>query len=389
MRNCDQQVYLNNAATSFPKPARVIRAVTEYLQSVPVEPGRTCSGAPWPDMVASCRSQLATLLHARSDDNIVFTSGATESINLAVRGLALEGAHVITTVVEHNSLLRPLRTLESDGVISLSIVDCDATGYVEPEAILEHIQPDTRLIAMSHASNVTGRIQDIVSIGPIAREHGILSLFDASQSVGVAPIDLQKLQVDLLAFTGHKSLWGMPGIGGLYVRDGLYLEPLKTGGTGTHSHLPYQPEHRPLLYEAGTLNLPGIVSLAAGIDEILEIGPSALYKRARQQRQKLLMGFREMPGVTVQGSTTPGDDSLPLLSFTVAGHSPEEIGYMLEQSFGVVSRTGLHCAPLIHRALGTFPEGTVRLSPSWLTTDEELAIAIDALQRITTAGVRV
>ncbi|MCB2230203.1 aminotransferase class V-fold PLP-dependent enzyme [bacterium] len=386
MTNRSGQLYLNNGASSFPKPERVLREVDRYLRGIPAQPGRGSGGCPTDDPVGECRARLAKLFLAGSPENIVFTSGATESLNLAIRGLHLDGAHVITTAIEHNSVLRPLYLLEQDSRISLTIVGCDQSGWVDPESILESIQPDTRLVAISHCSNVTGQVQDIEAIGTIAREHGILMLVDAAQSAGAVDINLTTLPIDLLAFTGHKAMWGLPGIGGLYIRPGLYLEPLKTGGSGIKSALLHQPPERPLLYEAGTLNMPGIVSLKAGLDEIEAIGKTAFQRRAAVQRRRLEDGLREIEGVTVYGASGP-NDTQPLVSFRQSGLTPEETSYILQESYGIICRSGLHCAPLIHEYLGSAPDGTVRISPSWFTTDEELVGCLDAIRETALAGV--
>ena len=266
---CYSMIYLNNAATSYPKPREVNAAISSYLNEMPFHASRVGFEMQQVNIVDSCRDKLATLFNVENPRQIVFTSGSTESLNLAILGLSFNECHVITTSIEHNSVLRPLKTLEREGVITLSIVACDEAGYVNPQKIAHAIQKNTKLIVVNHSSNVTGTVLDIKTISRIARSHGIVLLVDASQSAGCVPIDVQQWDIDMLAFTGHKSLYGIPGIGGLYIREGIVLNPLKVGGTGVRSDLLYQPEEMPLYYEAGTQNVPGIVSLDAGVAFIL------------------------------------------------------------------------------------------------------------------------
>ena len=275
-------LYLNNAATSYPKPKQVIEAVVCYLKSVPFHASRTGFEIQTEDVITSCRQKLCQLFNAPQPDRMIFTSGSTESLNLAIKGLELNGGHVITTTIEHNSVLRPLFKLEKEGKIRLTIVDCDARGHVDPQKINQAIHPNTKAVVINHSSNVTGTITDIQAISDIAHAHGAVILVDASQSAGCTPIDIKGWDIDLLAFTGHKSLFGLPGIGGLYIKENIKLRPLKVGGTGVRSDLTEQPPESPIYYEAGTLNLPGILALNQGVDFILNTG----LKKMEQHKKK-------------------------------------------------------------------------------------------------------
>ncbi len=376
----NDKIYLNNAATSYPKPERVINAVIACIASLPFHSLRAGYDMTEGDVVSSCREKLARLFNVDNPSNIFFTSGSTESLNLALNGLDLEG-HVITTAIEHNSVYRPLKRLESRGSIALTIVDCDINGYVEPESIRSAVRSDTRAVVVNHCSNVIGTILDLRAISGIAHESGALLVVDASQSAGAIAIDVMDLNIDILAFTGHKSLYGLPGIGGIYVRDGIDLEPLKVGGTGVKSDLLYQPEERPLYYESGTQNISGIVSLDAGLSFILEEGIEKISKRKEMLFGEMLRYLKDKPGIILYGRRDiEGREAI--VSFNIDGCSPQEIGYILENSFDIIVRSGLHCAPVIHQGLGSYPLGSIRVSPSYFTGIEEVEIFMDAMNQI-------
>ena len=376
----NDKIYLNNAATSYPKPERVIDAVTACISSVPFNSLRAGYEMAEGDVVYSCREKLSKLFNADNPRNIFFTSGSTESLNLALNGLDLEG-HVITTAIEHNSVYRPLKRLESRGAVELTVVDCDMKGFVEPESIRSAVTSNTRAIVVNHCSNVIGAILDLRAISGIAHESGALLIVDASQSAGALAIDVTDLNIDILAFTGHKSLYGLPGIGGVYVRDGIALEPLKVGGTGVKSDLLYQPEERPLYYESGTQNIPGIASLDAGLSFVLEEGIDKIRKRKKMLFGEMLGYLRGKRGIILYGSgDLEGREAIA--SFNIDGCSPQEIGYILENSFDIIVRSGLHCAPLIHQSLGSYPLGSIRVSPSYFTEIDEVEIFMDAINQI-------
>jgi len=374
-------IYLNNAATSFPKPKEVRDAVAAYLGNPPFHAARTGYDQQPDDVVFACRQSLATLFNIQSPERIVFTSGATEALCLAIFGLELHDAHVVSTLIEHNSVLRPLKTLERDGAIRLTLADCDASGRVDAQALCEQIGPGTKAVIVNHCSNVTGAVTDLRTIGTATREQGIPFIVDASQSAGHIPIDVDAMHIDLLAFTGHKSLYGLQGIGGLFIRNGMHLKPLKVGGTGVRSDDLFQPQTMPMYYEAGTPNLPGIVSLHAGVSFILETGLEQIRKRKEHCVQKMLEQLVKKSGIIVYSSheskAPPG-----LFSFNIKNMTPADVGYMLENSFAIIIRSGLHCAPLIHKALHSYPHGSVRVSPSYFTTDDEIAAFLGAIETI-------
>ncbi len=373
-------IYLNNAATSYPKPDSVIKAVTKYINSLPLNPERSGFTGDEDNVIKKCRKNLALLFNIKNPDRVIFTSGATESLNLAIKGLELYKKHIITTRIEHNSVIRPLKHLEREGIIELSFVECNKQGYVGSDDIKKEIKENTGAIIVNHCSNVTGTVLDIKSISEIARTGNIIFIVDASQSAGTIPLDVTECNMDILVFTGHKSLYGLPGIGGIYIKEGINLKPLKVGGTGVRSDLLYQPEEVPMYYEAGTRNMAGIVSLCEGTSFILERGMNKIEEHKNKLVERAVRGLKEIPEIIIYGS-----EGNSIFSFNIKGIKPEDAGYILENSFEIIIRSGLHCAPLIHKSLGSYPEGSIRVSPSYFTTFEEIDFFIDAVKHI--AGV--
>jgi cysteine desulfurase / selenocysteine lyase len=373
-------VYLNNAATSYPKPREVEEAVRTALADLPHDSRRGYADH-GPGPVERCRFVLAQLLGVADPATIILTSSATEALNLLAFGSGLEGHHVITSAAEHNSVLRPLKALVTTRGVTLSIVACDGNGRVDPGAIAEAITPGTRAIVVTHASNVTGALNDIPAIACIAHDHGLRLYVDASQSAGHAPIDAAHWGADAIVFAGHKGLFGPPGIGGVVLRPGLPLEPLKVGGTGSHSSSLAQPPDWPERYEAGTANLPGIAGLRAGAEFVLRHGIDRTDHRADPVNRTIDEGLQEIPGIRIHGGSGLAA-RLPIWSCSVGTMDPEECAHMLYASFGITTRAGLHCAPLIHEAIGAPPGGTVRISPSRFTTMAEAEYLLDALRRI-------
>ncbi len=379
-------IYLNNAATSYPKPERVIKAVKECIEHPMFHASRTGYENQKKDTVSLCRQALADLFNIRDSDRIVFTSCSTESLNLALNGLQMDGGHAVTTTIEHNSVLRPLKTMEREGRIRLSIVDCKGQGDVDVEEVAAQIGPDTRAVVVNHCSNVTGAVTDIKTLGNIVSEKRIPYVVDVSQSAGAMSVDVEECRIDLLAFTGHKSLYGMPGIGGLYIRENIDLRPLKIGGTGVRSDYLFQPESMPMYYEAGTPNMPGIISLLEGVSFVLETGVQRILEHKQRCVKKIIEAFEKNEKIEFYAAGN-GNSSYPtLLSFNVKGMNPADVGYMLENSFEIAVRSGLHCAPLIHKAVGSFPDGSVRVSPSFFTTDQELEYFLESIETICEAG---
>jgi len=364
-------IYLNNAATCFPRPPLVSDAVARYLAAPPSDSHRGGAGGA-PDLVQCSRRRLCRFLGIADPSRLAFTHGATDALNMALAGLSLEHGHVVTTQLEHNSLLRPLSHLERRGELEVTVVPCDRSGWVRPQQLAEALRPSTRLVALSHASNVTGMVQNIEEICALAHTRGILVLVDAAQSVGSVPIDVETMGVDLMALTFHKNLFGLPAHGALYVRDGLDLVPYRVGGTGIRSNARLQPEEMPLRLEAGTPNLPGLAALAAGLDFLEQRPLREIGQHKSKCVQRLREGLSELPQVEFYGAR---DAHLPIAAFNIRGVAPEQAGYVLREGYDIILRSGLHCAPLIHQALGCAPEGCLRASPSCFTTDDE----IDAL----------
>lgn len=377
-------IYLNNAATSFPKPKNVIDAVHEYMYAPPFHSSRAGFERMKEDIVYYARENLAKLLNVDEPLNIIFTSGSTESLNLSIYGIPFEGKHFVTTGIEHNSVLRPLKTLEQEGKITMTIVPCDENAYVEPEAIKEAIQEDTIAVVVNHSSNVTGTILDLKEIANTAHDQDCFFIVDGSQSTGNIPIDLSDWDVDLFAFTGHKSLYGLQGVGGLYIKPGIELRPLIVGGTGTKSEVLTQPEGMPIYYEAGTPNMPGIISLAAGTDFIFEEGLENIKDHKVKLVKKMMDELRDYSGVRILN--TSERNSMSNFCFTVENMVPEEVGYILDSSYDIIVRTGLHCAPLLLEPLGVHPWGTIRTSPSYFTKENEIDKFIGAVKEIADMG---
>lgn len=372
-------LYLDNAATSFPKPESVYQAVEYAMRQVGASPGR---GGYQRSLEASriifrAREAIAGLFSIPDSSRIIFTHNATGALNLALHGTLLPGDHVITTSMEHNSLLRPLYALQ-DGGVELTIVQAGPDGMVDPDDIRAALRPNTRMIAVSHISNVCGAIQPIGRIAALCHEAGALFLVDAAQSAGYLEIDVVSDGIDLLAAPGHKGLLGPPGTGLLYVASHVRLKPILQGGTGTDSTSLEQPFTMPDGFETGTLNLPGIAGLKAGIDFVLEKGIEALFQHERNLLEQAQSRLHLIPGLTIYGPK----DSLfrgSLLSLTIAGVDSSLLAAELDQGFDIAVRAGLHCAPQAHATLGTLPGGTLRVSPGWSTTCEEIAFFSDAV----------
>lgn len=373
MEAARRRVYLDNAATSYPKPEAVYRAVDWCLREVGANAGRGGYrlALEADEIVYKARSSLAKLFNVRDASRIVFTANATEALNLAIKGLVGPGDHVVTSSMEHNAVWRCLKTLERDQGVELTVVPCAADGTLAPEAVEKALRPDTRLIVLTHASNVTGTIMPVAEVGKIARRHGIRFLVDAAQTAGVLPIDVERDHIDLLAFTGHKGLLGPFGTGGLYIREGLDPRPLKEGGTGSQSRLPYQPETLPERYEAGTLNVCGLAGLAAGVEFILNEGVEKIREKEKSLTRHALKALASVPNVEIYGPRD-AERQVGVISFNLTGVDGAEVAYVLDEVYGIMVRVGLHCAPLAHETIGTLDRGTVRIGLGYFNTFEEL-----------------
>ena len=384
-------IYFDNAATSFPKPAPVIEAMAGFLSNRAVNPGRAGFDLSLEvgRLVDQVRNRFDRFFNnpARDPDRAIFTANATDALNLAIQGVCRPGDHVLTTVLEHNSVLRPLTMLQKAGIITFDLVPCDTSGRVDPAAFEALIGPATRLVIMTHASNVCGAVQPAAEVGALCRARGVLYLLDAAQTAGLIPVDMSALQADLVAFTGHKSLLGPTGTGGLVVGPGVDIRSTRWGGTGVRSAPREHPEDFPWRLEAGTLNTVGIVGLAAGMDWIETEGAEAILEQERRLADRFLAGCAGLDKVTIHGCgephpTTLGPDRLPVISVTVAGRSAEEVGLFLDTDWNIAVRTGLQCAPLAHEALGTAPLGSVRFSFGPFNTAADVDVALAALENL-------
>ena len=381
-------VYLDNAATSYPKPEAVYLAVDRYLRECGGSPGRAShrKAREADAVVLDTRTRVATLFGVGDPARIVFTCNATESLNLAIRGVLRPGDHVLLTDLEHNAVVRPLWKLKDSLGVRLTVVESDPDGFIDPARVGAAIRPETRLVCCVHASNVLGTVQPVGEIGAIARSRGVLFLVDASQSAGVVPLEVERMGIDLLAFTGHKGLLGPAGTGGLYVREGVHVEPLKHGGTGAHSESLEPPDAMPEGYEPGTLNSPGLAGLAAGVKFVLETGVEAIRAREIELTRRLLEGLWELPGVRLYGPSTP-ERKVGITLFNFEALDPADVGRILDRRFGVMVRSGLHCSALSHQKLGTRERGAVRFSFGCFTTPADVDRAVEALREIARATI--
>ena len=331
----------------------------------------------------AAREAVASFFNAPDPLRVAFGANITEGLNLCLRGLLWPGDHVITTSMEHNSVMRPLRALTRQG-IGLTVVPCSPSGQLDPEDIRAAIQHNTVLIVINHASNVVGTLLPVAEVSKIAREQGVLLLVDSAQTAGAYPVDMQADGIDLLAFTGHKSLYGPMGTGGVVFGkrvDPGRITPLKCGGTGSRSELEEQPEFLPDKFESGTQNAVGLAGLVAGLEWVTVQGVENIRQHEIKLVGMLLDGLQEIEGVTVYGTHDPGLQTA-VVSFTVDGMSPSEIGLRLDEEFGILCRIGLHCSPAAHRTIGTFPEGTVRFGLSFFNTEDEVRRAVQAVRQL-------
>ena len=374
-------IYFDNAATTLRKPRCVVEAVTEAMCSLGNSGRGIHSGALSASRtIYEARVALAQLFGAESPERIAFTANSTQALNMAIKGVLSPGDHVITTALEHNSVLRPLYELEDRG-LQLTVLPADKLGNICYEDFEKEIRPNTRAIVTTHGSNLTGNLLDIQRIGSIAKKHGLLYIVDASQTAGVFDIDVQKMGIDILCFTGHKGLLGPQGTGGIYVREGVNITPLLSGGSGVQTYLRSHPPQMPTALEAGTLNGHGIAGLGAAVRWLRETGLSAI----REKEQALMIEFyeavREIPGITVYGDFS-NSDRCAIVTLNVRDYDSGEVSDALSAEYGIATRPGAHCAPLMHKALGTVEQGAVRFSFSHYNTKEEILIAVSALREL-------
>ena len=374
-------IYFDNAATSMRKPPCVAQAVTEAMCALGNSGRGVHSGAlSAARIIYDTRAALAQLFGAESPERIAFTANSTQALNMAIKGILNPGDHVITTALEHNSVLRPLYELEERGV-ELTVLPADGLGNICYEDFEKEIRTETKAIVTTHGSNLTGNLLDIGRIGAIAEKHGLLYIVDVSQTAGVFPIDVRKMHIDVLCFTGHKGLLGPQGTGGIYVREGVEIRPLLSGGSGVQTYLRKHPPQMPTLLEAGTLNGHGIAGLGAAVRYLREVGLDTI----RAKEQELMMTFygavREIPGITVYGDFSDSN-RCAIVTLNIRDYDSGEVSDALSELYGIATRPGAHCAPLMHEALGTVRQGAVRFSFSHYNTKEEIQIAVSALREL-------
>jgi len=378
-------IYLDNSATSFPKPESVYDFMNTFFRSKGVSPGRSGFDAALEaeEVVNGTRKMLTKLFNGGSDHNrLTFSYNATDSLNLIINGLVEEGSHVVTTMLEHNSVLRPLYFHKTKGTIDVTYVPFNNDGFVNPEDIRNAIRPNTKFVIVTHCSNVLGTIQPIEAIGKICREKGVLFVVDGSQGAGSVDFDMQACNVDVYCFTGHKCLMGPTGIGGSYVREGVEIRHTRAGGTGVRSAQESHLDEYPYRLEYGTLNLLGVGGLHAGVKWITEQGVMNIHHREMDLWEKLCNAIEQIDGVTTY-CANGRENHNPVLSFNIKGFEAGDVGTMLDVDYNIAVRTGLQCAPMVHKHIGTYDmHGTVRMSIGAFTTEEEIDAAIEAVKEI-------
>lgn len=376
-------IYLDNAATTLHKPPQVIDAVARAMGSFGNSARGTHEGALTASRtIYNTRCKLAALFGCPRPDHVAFTANSTEALNIAIHGLARAGDHVLSTDLEHNSVLRPLYRLRDERGVALDFVPADRQGRIDYADLERLLRPETRAIVCTHASNLTGDAVDLARVGALAHAHGVLLVVDASQSAGVLPIDMEKMQIDVLCFTGHKSLMGPQGTGGLCVREGVDINPWKVGGTGVQTYSESQPAQMPTRLEAGTLNGHGIAGLSAALDFLQETGIGTIHAHETALLRRFVEGVRNIPGVTLYGDFDCERTAVAALN--IGDMDSGEVSDILSEDYGIATRPGAHCAPRLHRALGTEEQGAVRFSFGWYNTEEEADAAVRAVREIAT-----
>jgi cysteine desulfurase family protein len=378
--------YLDNAATVYPKPPEILDAALDLFKRYGVNPGRSgydlCMIGG--DLVQSTRKKLTEFFGGTDPERLCFAYNASDALNILIQGMVDRGDHVVTTMVEHNSVIRPLNHLQRDGLIAVDYVAPGPDCRVDPDEIAKRIRPETRLVVVNHGSNVVGAVQPVTEIGRICRERGVRFVVDSAQTAGVVPIDVEAMNIDALAFTGHKSLLAPTGVGGIYVAEGVVVKHTRYGGTGVKSAYPLHLDEYPFRLEVGTPNVLGILGLNEAQDYIAKRGMNEIYRHEMELFSTLQESVLGIDGVTLHG-TTSLTDRLPVLSLTVDGWDPGDVGILLDGDHNVACRTGLQCAPLIHDHMGTSPRGTVRLSVGPMNTVDDIEAAIRGIDDIAAA----
>ena len=376
-------IYLDNAATTFPKPREVLAEMLEAYARMGVSAGRGSYdlATEAEETVSQVRRQVCRFFGGDDPERVVFGYNATDALNTVILGLVTPGCHVVSSRLEHNSVLRPLNHLRTQGIISYDLVPFDAQGFIDPQDVARAIRPETKLVILTHASNVLGTVQPAEEIGVICRERGVPLVLDVTQSAGIIPIDMQSLGVDAVAFTGHKALMGPTGIGGLVLRRGLEVRPTRFGGTGVDSSILLQTDTYPHRLEAGTINLLGIIGLSAGIRSIVQHGMDKIYQHEMALLKRLRDGLTSLKPVHLYCADNL-ENHVAVLLCTIEGMVAQDFGDILDGDFHVAARSGLHCAPLVHLDLGTAPSGGVRFSPGRFNTSQDIDVVLDAIRTI-------
>lgn len=381
-----QVIYLDNAATSWPKPESVYQVIDNFNRNIGANPGRGSSSKSLEagGVLLDTREALAKFFHFTDISRLIFTKNITEAINIGLKGYLNPGDHVIASSMEHNAVARPLSTLKNAGV-EVTIVECAPDGSLYPPHIERVWQKNTRMVCLTSASNVTGTIMPIKEVGQICREREAVFLVDSAQGAGIIPINVSEQNIDILAFTGHKGLCGPQGTGGFYIRPGLEIRSLIEGGTGSSSDKTVHPNFLPDKFESGTPNTPGIAGLGAGVNFILETGLEAIRRHEMELMEMMIGELKQMQGVAIYG---PADSQrqTSVLSINLAGLECGELSFLLDEKFGIITRSGMHCAPLAHQTIGTLRQGTCRVSLSYFTTQEEIEAFLGAMMKLSRAS---
>lgn len=380
-----REIYLDNSATTFPKPENVYRAMDEFFRNAGVNPGRsgTDKALEAETLVFNTRKRLTEFFNGSDEpDRLVFGYNATDMLNQVVFGMLSEGDHAITTLLEHNSVLRPMYVREQAGDIKVDYIPFDGKGYIDPGDIDKAINSKTKLVIVNHGSNVIGTIQPVAQIGAVCRQKGVPFVIDASQTAGIVPIDMQAMKIDAVVFTGHKCLMGPTGIGGMCVGKEVQIRTTRFGGTGVRSAVRTHLDEYPFRLEAGTLNLVGVAGLSAGLDFIEEKGIESLRDHEMSLYTRLMEGLAEIPSV-ISYCAESAENHLPVVSVNVRNFLAGDVGTLLDVEYDVATRTGLQCAPLVHEGIGTTPiKGTVRFSAGPFNTKEHIDVALKGLREI-------
>lgn len=378
-----RKVYLDNAATTMQKPPCVAEAVAAALTSFGNSGRDTGERAlDASRVIFEARCLLSELFHLGNPKQVVFTANSTDALNIAIRGLFQRGDHVVSSVMEHNAVLRPIYDIEEEQGVSHTFVGTDSAGRLDYDAVEAAIRPETKALIFTHASNVTGNANDLYRLGAIAKAHSLLFLVDASQTAGVLPIDMEKMKIDVVAFTGHKGLYGPQGTGGMAVREGLYIRPLRSGGTGVLSYLKHQPDEMPTHLECGTMNAHGLAGLHASLSWLLhEIGPEAVHAHEIRLAERFYNGLKDLSALRFYGDYTTKERAA-IVTLNIGDYDSSEVSDQLESDYGISTRPGAHCAPLVHESMGTVDQGMVRFAFSWFNTEEDVDYAIHAVREL-------